>query len=52
MSARMRRLEQGGLPICPEVYKVRSRDERRRYVAVLQFDAAVIKEIESEPCQA
>ena len=45
MRARMRNLEKGGAPSCPEIYKVWSRDYEGRYAVICQLDAATLDDV-------
>ncbi len=45
MASRMRRLERGEEPACPEVYKVWSRDFNGAYAISFEMDAATLKPI-------
>jgi len=46
MRVRMRSLEKGGTPLCPETYRVWSRDDRGQYAVICQLDAATMREVE------
>ena len=46
MRGRMRRLEKGGAPACPESYKIWSRDDQGQYAVICQLDAATLIEVE------
>ena len=43
--ARMRSLEKGGTPNCPEIYKVWSHDYDGRYAVICQLDAATLEDV-------
>jgi len=45
MRARMRKVEKGGSPSCPETYQVWSRDYDGRYVVICVLDAATMAEV-------